>query len=114
MTDNEPVLSAYEFDGNGRGNPLPANRQAEAVRSDTTVTWIHLDATHAESRNWLHKNISYLDQLILDALLAEETRPRVIENDQGVRIILNPIMRSLFFFFLAKIHPLSRFQVYHL
>jgi zinc transporter len=91
MTDNEPVLSAYEFDGNGRGNPLQANSRAEAVRSDKTVTWIHLDAAHVECRDWLHQNVSYLDQLILDALLAEETRPRVIENEQGLLIILRGV-----------------------
>jgi len=91
MTENEPVLSAYEFDGNGRGVILPLSRQVEAVRSDSSVTWLHLDASHPNTRDWLHQNVNYLDTLILDALLAEETRPRVTENEQGLLIILRGV-----------------------
>lgn len=91
MTANEAVLSAYEFDGRGGGILLGDDTLAQTLKSDTALAWAHLDATHPGARAWLHENVGYLDQLILDALLAEETRPRVTEHERGLLIILRGV-----------------------
>lgn len=91
MKNSNPVLSAYEFDGRGRGTYIQEHDLVEKVRSDASNTWLHLDASHPRTREWLHENVDYLDQLTLDALLADETRPRVSENKDGLLIILRGV-----------------------
>ena len=91
MKNGNPVLSAYEFDGRGYGANIQEHNLVEKVRSDASITWLHLDAVHPRTREWLHRNVDYLDQLTLDALLADETRPRVSENKDGLLIILRGV-----------------------
>lgn len=91
MKNSNSILSAYEFDGQGLGSHIPENMLVEKVRSEASTTWLHLDATHPGTREWLHRNVGYLDQLTLDALLAEETRPRVTESKDGFLVILRGV-----------------------
>lgn len=84
------ILRAYEFDGGGGGNPLADEMVAEAIRSDR-LAWVHLDVNHPDTRGWLEKELTYLDPFIVEALLAEETRPRVTQIDDGALIILRGV-----------------------
>lgn len=59
-----------------------------AALADDRPTWVHLDAMNEGTREWLETNLSYLDPFILNALLAEETRPRLSEINDGALIIL--------------------------
>ncbi|HCK32803.1 MAG TPA: zinc transporter ZntB, partial [Rhodospirillaceae bacterium] len=40
---------------------------------------------------WLGEHVDYLDDLVLDALLAEETRPRLMEHKDGALLILRGV-----------------------
>lgn len=91
MKPDEAVLSAYEFDGRGCGKILKNDTLAQMLKSDASVAWLHLDSNRPAAREWLRENAGYLDQLMLDALLAEETRPRVAEYGQGLLIILRGV-----------------------
>jgi zinc transporter len=85
---NQPfILRAYEIHKNGTGTPLSGDDVTEKLR-EKELGWVHLDATDPAVRRWLHNEVSYLDDIILDALLAEETRPRILEFDSGVLLIL--------------------------
>ena len=88
---SDPVLSVYEFDGQGLGLSLSGDGAVEKVKSNESITWLHLDAVHPDSREWLHRNVAYLDQLTLDALLADETRPRITEFKEGLLVILRGV-----------------------
>lgn len=90
MTDNSPVLYAYEIVGDGHGKALDGAAVSKVVQSEA-LGWVHLDARHPQVRSWLEREVDYLDQIILDALLADETRPRLIEFDQGVLMILRGV-----------------------
>lgn len=50
-----------------------------------------LDANHSDTRTWLEKEIAYLDPFIIEALLADETCPRMTEIDGGVLLILRGV-----------------------
>lgn len=55
--------------------------------------WIHLDRTGTDSQHWLREK-SGLDAIVAEALLEEETRPRIIVLDESLFLTLrgvNPI-----------------------
>ncbi len=87
---DDHILLALEFDGKGQGTPLSGEAISEAIKSKK-LAWVHLDATQPETRNWLEREVSYLDPYITEALLADETRPRMTQIGDGVLLILRGV-----------------------
>lgn len=87
---NSPILFAHEIAGDGKGPTVQEDSVASKIKSET-LTWVHLDGTLPETRKWLKKEVSYLDNIILDALLADETRPRMLEFEDGALMILRGV-----------------------
>ncbi len=87
---NDPVLFAYKFDGCGGGNEIKQSEMTDSIRDDQ-VTWVHLDANHDETHKWLTKEVSYLDPYVIEALLADETRPRMTQINDGFILILRGV-----------------------
>jgi zinc transporter len=54
-------------------------------------TWVHLHANHPDTRAWLMENVADIDPFALEALLAEETRPRTVELTNQLLIILRGV-----------------------
>jgi zinc transporter len=52
--------------------------------------WMHLDRSSERAREWLRSR-SGLDPVVVDALLADETRPRVAPFGKGTLIILRGV-----------------------
>ena len=52
---------------------------------------MHLDINEASSKKWADAELAFLDPLTLDALFAEETRPRILEFDTGTLLILRGV-----------------------
>ncbi len=88
MTDF--VLHALEFDGKGGARTLTGEALDSSLQSETP-SWVHLDAGAAETRQWLVDNLALPDELIIDALLADETRPRIVTYEEGTLIILRGV-----------------------
>lgn len=84
------VLHALELDGKGGATSLDHAALASSLQSDAT-SWVHLDAGVAQSRQWLLENLALPDELIIDALLAEETRPRLVNYEDGTLVILRGV-----------------------
>lgn len=90
MTENSHILLAYDL-GDG-DTPLPLKGKAVSLElKNQGLAWVHLDANNPKTKNWLKKEISYLDQIIIDALLEDETRPRLVEFENGALIILRGV-----------------------
>ena len=68
---SEHVLHAYALDGNGGGTPLSLDSVSEHTRSNEQLTWVHLDANYPETREWLVNELTYLDPLVVEALLED-------------------------------------------
>lgn len=83
----EHIILAYGFDGNGSGMPLQGDDISKLIKSDK-LAWVHLDANQPATKTWLEQNITYLDPLIIEALLEEETRPRASVVNDGILLIL--------------------------
>jgi len=90
MSKSKSILFSWEFDGNGGGKPLSGDDISKELKADT-LSWVHMNATHEDTRKWIKKEVDYLDDLILDALLADETHPRILELDEGALLILRGV-----------------------
>lgn len=84
---NEHILLAYGFDGKGGGEPLIGDAISAHIKNDA-LAWVHLDANNVNTRAWLEEEVSYLDPFVIEALLEEETRPRMNLVDNGILLIL--------------------------
>lgn len=84
------LASAHVLDGPNAGAALsPA--EAPAVLQSDTLAWVHLRARHPDAASWIVKTLSYLDPNAVEALLAEETRPRATRFGEGLVLILRGI-----------------------
>lgn len=90
MPHNKAVIHGCSIDGDGSGKTLSGD-DLSALLKDDKLAWVHLDATMPEARDWLKEEVSYLDPIIRDALLAEETRPRIVEHENGFVLILRGV-----------------------
>jgi zinc transporter len=61
-------------------------------RQDNGLLWIHLERQEPDCRRWLTQ-MSGLDLMIVDALLAEESRPRVEIYDDSMMVVLRGVNR---------------------
>lgn len=64
--------------------------EIESWTSEDGPIWIHLDRTHPNTEDWL-RNKSGLTKGTVDALLANETRPRVFQGKRGTVAILRGV-----------------------
>lgn len=87
--DSKGLIYAYELDGKGSGNILDWLKIDSPSPAHGT-RWIHLDYTKREACQWLRSN-SGLDVVIADALLDDDSRPRVVEYDNGLLLILRGV-----------------------
>ncbi|MEC3861485.1 zinc transporter ZntB [Mesobacterium sp. TK19101] len=87
---DHPISCAFVLDGADAGQPLEGARVPDLLRADT-LAWVHLRAQNPQTPDWIAENLSYLDASIVDALVAEETRPRVTRVGDGLIVILRGI-----------------------
>lgn len=82
------LVSAFALDGQGGGEELDWN----GVRSwnQQGILWTHLDYREAETHHWLKEEIG-LDPIVLEALLAEDTRPRCFSSAFGMLVIFRGV-----------------------
>lgn len=59
-------------------------------RPDDGILWVHLDYTNPADRHWLEANTD-LEPIIVQALLAEDTRPRTTMVGDGLLLALRGI-----------------------
>lgn len=89
MDDNTGLVFAFALDGKGGSQHLTWPGIREWTPEHGTL-WIHLDYTGTAAREWLYAE-SGIDEVMLDALTAEETRPRSLVHQGGMLIILRGV-----------------------
>lgn len=80
---------AYLLDGSGGARKLDTTQLAKWT-PEAGVLWVHLNYTDPQDQKWL-KESSSCDELVVEALLAEETRPRTTTIGQGLLIALRGV-----------------------
>ncbi|MFH1215461.1 MAG: zinc transporter ZntB [Pseudomonadota bacterium] len=91
MTDNE-FIYALLLDGKGGAQPL-SSRQIKDWKHEDGCLWLHLDYTDPAARQWLTDE-SNLDDIAIEALLTEETRPRTTLLHEGLLVALRGVNLS--------------------
>ena len=89
MKNGDGLIHAFLLDGTGRGRRLEMD-DIESWTSEQGTLWVHLDYTGEAAREWVRNNAG-LEELVADALLMEETRPRATAIDDGVLVALRGI-----------------------
>ncbi len=90
MKSNKGILHAYSIDESGSGKAIPEESISAEVKS-ARLTWVHLDVNQPETKTWLESEATSLDDIVIEALLADETRPRIFQYGQGVMLILRGV-----------------------
>jgi zinc transporter len=86
----EPGLRfALLLDGHGGATVLDWERVSR-WRPDDGFLWIHLERDDPATREWMNHSAG-VDPLVAEALLAEESRPRVEAVDEGLLIVLRGV-----------------------
>jgi len=84
------ILFSYSFNENGEAVKIDNSKVANELKNPS-LSWVHLDGVNKSTQKWLQKEVDYLDSLIIDALIAEETRPRIVRFEHGMLLILRGI-----------------------
>lgn len=88
MSANDGLLCAYRLDGSGGGTELDWE---SALETDAAASiWVHLHLDSEQTHNWL-RNQSGLPDIVVDALLSEETRPRCTAINDGLLVNLRGV-----------------------
>lgn len=82
------ILFAWQLDREG-ATALPVG-DLDGQTPEKGTLWVHLDRTHGGARRWLIERAG-LDELVVDALLAEETRPHVMRHEGGLLVNLRGV-----------------------
>lgn len=89
MSDDNGLVFAFVLDGRGGGRQI----DFDGVRNwnaDEGTLWLHLDYTGSGAKDWLHDE-SGIEPIIVEALTAEETRPRSLVHKGGLLVILRGV-----------------------
>lgn len=89
MVENPALICAYEFDGHGGARPLDWDG-VRAHRPGDGWLWVHLQREAPEAREWLERE-SGLDEVLCEALLSSESRPRCEPYGEGALLGLRGV-----------------------
>ena len=85
----EGLICGYLFDGDGAATELGPNSFTHPIPS-LGFLWLHLDREAKRTADWL-RGESGIDAHIVDALLAEDTRPRCTAYGDGILLNLRGV-----------------------
>lgn len=86
MREN-PFIYSYGLGENGEAQLLDPYKHHEYPETGSGFKWLHMCSLQDETRDYL-ENEERLDPIIVDAMLAKETRPRALVKNDGILIIL--------------------------
>ncbi len=88
-SESEGLVAAYGLDGQGRGTEL--DWQGVSQWQDISgFLWVHVDLMHPNAQRWLNEEAG-IDDVVAEALLAEDTRPRCSPMKNGMLVMLRGV-----------------------
>lgn len=87
--DAQPILSAWRLDGKGGGEELAPDTVAGWKRGDG-VLWLHLNRGSSAAATVLN-GLGGLPDPVVEALMAQESRPRLMPQEEGLLVNLRGI-----------------------
>jgi zinc transporter len=89
MVNNDGLIAAYILDGNGGGQRV-GWKEIQQWTPTAGLLWVHLNFEAPNAQRWI-KEESQLGDVVGDALLAEESRPRITTFDDGLLVALRGV-----------------------
>jgi zinc transporter len=89
MVNNDGLIAAFVLDGKGGGQRV-GWKEIQQWTTTAGVLWVHLNFEAPEAQRWIREE-SQLEDVVGDALLAEESRPRITTFDDGVLVALRGV-----------------------
>jgi len=89
LTPTDLILHALLLDRSGGAIPV-APGEIQDWRANDGLLWLHLDVAEQPPRKWLRENIG-LDPVVVEALCADETRPRSLSIGDGLLAVLRGV-----------------------
>ncbi len=89
METTDGLISALVLDGAGGARETDAQGVA-AWSSDDGALWVHLEREHPQTEAWLSAS-SGLEDLVVEALLTAEARPRCTPHAGGLIVVLRGV-----------------------
>ena len=86
LADHKGLLYAKRVSPDGCQIDLDLDNPT-AHKSGNGILWLHMCAIHPDTREFLDHEMG-LDHLVIDALLAAETRPRILIRKEGYMVIV--------------------------
>jgi len=83
-------ICAYRLNGDGSGTAIDEG-MLQSVSPPSAPIWVHLSARSEGARSWLETQAQLPDETLLEALLAEDTRPRMQVRADGILLILRGV-----------------------
>ena len=87
MTDNSCFLFGCRLDGNGAAEKIDAS-----VGPGSRPTWMHIDFSTGNAHGWLTQQ--GLEPQVIDTLIRDESRPRLLKTKEGLLVVLRGINRN--------------------
>jgi zinc transporter len=89
MVNNDGLIAAFILDGKGGGQRVGWNEIRQWTPTGGLL-WVHLKFEAPDAQRWIREE-SQLEDVVGDALLAEESRPRITTFDDGVLVALRGV-----------------------
>jgi zinc transporter len=88
--EQEGLIAAWLLDGKGGGRQLGWDDINDIRLADKEFLWYHFDYSQQHVQQWMQQS-SELPELVVEALLQTETRPRCVAQDNGLMIFLRGV-----------------------
>lgn len=89
MADNDGLVFSYILGEKGEGTSLDWE-QIKQWKPEKGVLWLHLDYKNEKVQKWLSEE-SGIDPVLCEALIAEDTRPRIVSSQNSLLLILRGV-----------------------
>lgn len=83
------ILHSFVLDRSGGATSISAEQISDWT-PEKGVIWVHVDLANPATRPWLTAESS-INDVIMNALLQDETRPRAIHGDGGILVVLRGV-----------------------
>ncbi|MFT5893244.1 MAG: zinc transporter [bacterium] len=89
--ENESLICGFQVNNDGIVDSLNWEQVVlNQITDSTRLRWIHLNRESVDVQEWLSKN-DQLDNIIVDALLQVDTRPRIVKHHNGYLLNLRGV-----------------------
>ena len=84
------MIFGLNFDNIGGAKLQKKLSTTNNINQNNTI-WLHLDANSHETKEFIEQKLSHIDPHIKKAVLAEQTRPRYVQFENGFLLILRGV-----------------------